>query len=88
MDPDNDGARSSQSLFDYDLVTDADTEFVVFGVLRMVAVGALFLLDPTRADLDRSVALKFLAAHLLQDEESRKRFIREAKAAAYAGWST
>ena len=32
--------------------------------------------------LERTVALKFLAAHLLQDEESRKRFHREAKAAA------
>ena len=32
--------------------------------------------------LKRPVALKFLAAHLLKDEEARKRFDREAKAAA------
>jgi serine/threonine protein kinase len=32
--------------------------------------------------LDRFVALKFLPAHLSQDEESRKRFVHEAKAAA------
>ena len=32
--------------------------------------------------LGRSIALKFLAAHLLKDEEARKRFDREAKAAA------
>ena len=32
--------------------------------------------------LDRPVALKFLAAHLLKDEEANKRFHREAKAAA------
>ena len=32
--------------------------------------------------LDRPVALKFLPAHLLGDEEVRKRFEREAKAAA------
>ena len=32
--------------------------------------------------LDRPVALKFLAPHLLRDEEGRKRFEREAKAAA------
>ena len=32
--------------------------------------------------LGRTVALKFLAAHLLSDEEAKKRFIREAKAAA------
>ena len=32
--------------------------------------------------LERSVALKFLASHLLQDEEGHERFLREAKAAA------
>ena len=32
--------------------------------------------------LERTVALKFLAPHLLRDEEARKRFHREAKAAA------
>ncbi len=32
--------------------------------------------------LDRPVAVKFLAPHLLRDEEARKRFEREAKAAA------
>ena len=32
--------------------------------------------------LERSVALKFLASHLLEDEEGRERFLREAKAAA------
>ncbi len=32
--------------------------------------------------LDRPVALKFLAAHLVSDEDVRKRFEREAKAAA------
>ncbi len=36
----------------------------------------------TDIKLDRTVALKFLAAHLLADEEARKRFHREAKAAA------
>lgn len=32
--------------------------------------------------LQRPVALKFLASHLLQDEEARKRFHREAQATA------
>ena len=32
--------------------------------------------------LERAVALKFLAPQLLEDEEARKRFTREAKAAA------
>jgi len=34
------------------------------------------------AKLERSVALKFLAAHLLDDDEAKQRFLREAKAAA------
>ena len=32
--------------------------------------------------LERTVALKFLAAHLLNDDEAKQRFMREAKAAA------
>ncbi len=36
----------------------------------------------TDTKLDRPVALKFLAPHLLRDDEGRKRFAREAKAAA------
>ncbi len=32
--------------------------------------------------LDRTVALKFLRSDILEDEEARKRFHREAKAAA------
>jgi len=34
------------------------------------------------AKLGRSVALKFLAPHLLKDDDSRQRFEREARAAA------
>jgi serine/threonine protein kinase len=34
------------------------------------------------AKLERTVALKFLAAHLLNDAEAKARFLREAKAAA------
>ena len=43
-------------------------------------MGVVYKAQDTK--LDRTVALKFLAAHLLKDEESRKRFHREAKAAA------
>ena len=43
-------------------------------------MGVVYKAEDT--SLDRPVALKFLAAHLVADEEVRKRFEREAKAAA------
>ena len=47
--------------------------------------GCAPLLYPTKAEdtkLKRPVALKFLAAHLLSDDEQKERFVREAQAAA------
>ena len=43
-------------------------------------MGVVYKAEDTK--LERPVALKFLAPHLLRDEEGRKRFEREAKAAA------
>ena len=43
-------------------------------------MGVVYKAEDTK--LDRPVALKFLPAHLLGDEGVRKRFEREAKAAA------
>ncbi len=43
-------------------------------------MGVVYKAQDTK--LGRTVALKFLAAHLLKDEEANKRFLREAKAAA------
>ncbi len=43
-------------------------------------MGVVYKAEDT--SLDRPVALKFLAAHLVSDEDVRKRFEREAKAAA------
>ncbi len=43
-------------------------------------MGVVYKAEDTK--LERTVALKFLASHLLQDAEACKRFIREAKAAA------
>ena len=43
-------------------------------------MGVVYKAEDTK--LDRQVALKFLAAHLLNDDEAKERFLREAKAAA------
>jgi len=43
-------------------------------------MGVVYKAEDTK--LERTVALKFLAAHLLNDDEAKQRFLREAKAAA------
>ena len=43
-------------------------------------MGVVYKAEDTK--LERTVALKFLADHLLSDDEAKQRFLREAKAAA------
>ena len=56
------------------------SHYRVTGTLGEGGMGIVYKAEDTK--LERIVALKFLAPHLLQDTEACKRFIREAKAAA------
>jgi len=56
------------------------SRYKVFAKLGEGGMGVVYKAQDTK--LDRPVALKFLPAHLLGNEEVRKRFHREAKSAA------
>jgi serine/threonine-protein kinase len=61
----------------------AGTQVSHYQIIEKIGAGGMgevYLAEDT--ELDRKVALKFLASHLCQDEDCRKRFKREARAAA------
>ncbi|MDH4158058.1 MAG: tetratricopeptide repeat protein, partial [candidate division Zixibacteria bacterium] len=72
----SDRTRSSIALAAGTIVS----HYRIISKIGVGGMGEVYLADDT--ELDRKVALKFLAPHLCQDEDCRTRFKREAQAAA------
>jgi serine/threonine protein kinase len=76
MEPDDDKTQTHVVLTNGTMVS----HYRIVEKIGSGGMGEVYLAADT--ELDRKVALKFLPPHLCQDEDCRKRFRREAQAAA------
>jgi serine/threonine protein kinase/tetratricopeptide (TPR) repeat protein len=76
MEPDDDKTQTHIALTKGTMVS----HYRIIEKIGAGGMGEVYLAQDT--ELDRKVALKFLPPHLCQDEDCRKRFKREAQAAA------
>ena len=76
MQPDDDKTRTHVPLTEGTMVS----HYRIIEKIGAGGMGEVYLAEDTQ--LNRKVALKFLPSHLCQDEDCRKRFTREAQAAA------
>ena len=76
MEPDDDKTQSHVALSKGTMVS----HYRIIEKIGSGGMGEVYLALDTK--LNRKVALKFLPRHLCQDEDCRKRFTREAQAAA------
>jgi len=76
MEPDDDKTQTHITLAQDTLIG----HYRIIEKIGAGGMGEVYLAEDTK--LNREVALKFLSPHLCQDEDCRKRFTREAQAAA------